>query len=448
MYIGPWQEFNLNKERQNSNRESDQNKLIHQNLVSILENSLDPAAAKQAIQAINPYLQDVTESSMSTSTQQTISSSTRNKNHRFPSVAQSRHGQFRRGRHRQVNRTDRAVGGGIPRHTHISQQEHQALPLILSARNNNYRYDSHNNGPLSTRSTMSSSSEPIHGTVYPPSSTSEQQHQHLLPSPKPVATLEPEKPHLYEGYDTSNVLDILKIERNAAKNAMQNNKYIKQSDLSSFWKWKKEGKPIPDSFLKHMNNSRNTDNRRKQQHSKDLPEINKSDRVQKLKDIYANNREPSNPELTQDSNESKQLRLSPIRSPRARSQHQQQPYMYSKPSTPVVKEKDLTDTDMAVISKYFQLGSASSLAPPPSPTPYPHKQLQHVTGSLALAPSPSRGVHSHSHSASNSQKHPSSRLSSRQASPIPRRELEDGEGEGGLLDWCTQLDLDDVDSMY
>jgi hypothetical protein len=328
MYIGPWQEFHLNKSR-NSNKEGEKNKLIHQNLVSILENSLNPEAAKLAIQAIDPYLKNVSDNKFSSNQQNSTSSISPST--RLPKVLQ----RDRRVRgYRHINKRP----GQPPRHNQQRQGEgegqHQnrQLPLILSARSS---YD--NNGPPSNRSTMSTMSEPIQGTAYTPDKK--------IPPIRQAKLKAAEKKQPNSTYDTANVLDILKTERvNAEKNNIAQQM---QPDFSSYWTWKQQGKQMPASY----NIKSAKDNKSKSNKKADISEISKMDRVNKMKEIYSN-KDPVNNDMDSSSitsssslNSHRNINLSPIKSrPVA---------VYSKPKTPIVQDKDLTDSDMAVISKYF-----------------------------------------------------------------------------------------------
>mmetsp|Transcript_8503 Transcript_8503/g.14418 ORF Transcript_8503/g.14418 Transcript_8503/m.14418 type:complete len:468 (-) Transcript_8503:61-1464(-) len=467
MYIGPWQEFDLSKKR-NRNSESEKNKLIHKNLVSILENSLDPAAAQQAIQAINPYLNDVSEPTFKSDIpQQNAKSSSAT---RFPRVIPR---DRRVKSYRHIRRS-----GDPPRH-----QQH-ALPLILSARNS---YD--NNGPPSNRSIMSTNSEPIQGTVYTPD-------KKIPPVRLAKLQADTKQANHKDGYDPTNVRDILKIERNASKNTGQ----TKQSDLSGFWKWKQAGKPLPPTFSEGCNGSISGKTKSKS-NAKNNPEINKAERLDRMRQMYSQRDGDSQEGISsfQESegntvekttptkqNHAGNLQLSPIRSPRAVRGP------YSKPSTPIVKDKELTDMDMAVISKYFhknqndynsrtqhRLSSQRLRSPSPSPSPQIRRTPGHQMSALmphtphkSRATSQSPPPRSRSNNLGNS-----SHTLDREAASVVQGEQMNGhyqngtnmeqqldidtsklyteqadEGfvtaEEGLLDWCTNLDVDNIDDMY
>ena len=445
MYIGPWQEFHLNKARHNNinnnnKSENEKNKIIHQNLITILENSLDPEAAKQAIQAINPYLEDVSDSNNNNKSEKSTTSGTH-----LPQIPRNQRGRS----YRHIRRSNER--------RYNSKHYNQALPLILSARNS---YEG--NGPLSTRSTMSSSSEPIHGTVYTPDKNE------MTKSHTPVELKEEQRDNkqIYSnGYDNSNVMDILKIERNEQKNSEKN---TITKGFSSYWKWKEEGKPIPQSFIDSKEKKIKLKRKKSSSSSnKDAQDIDKLERMNKLKEIYSNinkNEESYDygaSELKQSPSRNHQLQLSPIRSPRARSN-------YSKPCTPVVHDKDLTDLDMAVVSKYFNKNhreyASSALqrrrvrTPSPSPSgvstqrfSFDPKNASRGRSDIVKTPIRREKVSqkdnvSTENASTNSVTIDSSNV---EMSNVKKRDDDTGVyGEEGLLDWCTNLDINDIDNMF
>jgi hypothetical protein len=160
------------------------------------------------------------------------------------------------------------------------------------------------------------------------------------------------------------------------------------------------------------------------------------------------------------------------------------------PGTPVVQDKDLTDGDMAVVSKYFkrkstdprllqhQQGKQSTLSPFPR---HHHSSGRHQDGCMSPH-TPSNGLSgglSRSRSRSPAPRvsvrttpaikgvtgdrnspHPDPRPGAGAGAgldPDPDRFVSSamstgvgvgGGGDEGLLDWCTHLDLDGIDSMY
>ena len=280
---------------------------MHQNLISILEASLEPEAAKQAIEAIDPYLKNVSVE-RSREAQKNSNSSTTS----FPRI---------------VPKERRLRGYRNLRQKDHGSRERQILPLILSARS---CHD--NNGPPSNRSTMSSKSEPIQGSDY----------NSIEDKKKVDKSLNGNDEQNDASYDKSNVLDILRMERNAAKSKRSEH----TSDFSSFWKWKNNGKPVPSSFRSiHNQKLLNKEIKNNKQ------DIDKMERVNKLKELYSgavsinvdirgNTHSVSSNDISTDQ---KNIQLSPIR-------HRPS---FSKPSTPVVVDKDLTESDMAIVSKYF-----------------------------------------------------------------------------------------------
>ena len=368
--------------------------------------------------------------------------------------------------------------------------------MILSARNS---YDS--NGPPSNRSIMSTNSEPIHGTVYTPD------EKKNPPARRESAKLQSDRDSTNantnakktnantnvntnvntnanasskSGYDPSNVLDILKIERNAGKSTVTS----KHSDLSSFWKWKQEGKPLPATFTEGNKGNSNIGDKggKKQKGGKINNEINKEERLNRLRQLYSQaesdiqDMSPTDSggsrvqksSLVKQNNHPGNLQLSPIRSPRVTRST-----TYSKPCTPVVKDKELTDVDMEVVSKYFQknhhdystlsqqrLSSQNlrSLSPMPSPQKRPpHEQLN---GLMPHTPNFSRGASPNPSNRegmknSNSSQGKSGACEEQSGHNLGNTNLFSDQGdvgyvaaEEGLLDWCTHLDVDDIDSMY
>lgn len=406
MYIGPWQDYNLARMQEYMQRKmaggsfvdvERQNANFKSNLEQTIINSLDPFSARKVLASLQPLLTDGGKDrndgvaqergnklvpqlqigqNISTEKVKLKKSIRKNENKGFIAAPPSDP------RSKKANRRPiLLIKESISQHPQIYKTEDDE--------NINTDRDTSTPPLLSIRSTLSEPTQPppkaLHGNIVIDKKKKKYYNNHEKDNENNIVLLPPlqqQQSHQYSQqqppYNTANAISLLRLERSMRQQ--------KQVDLSSFWDWK--GKKKQEIVVE-------TDD------GTDA----KLDKVNKMKELYIS--------------KGSQPLLSPLRVP------QHKPTVEAvivRPSSPDVKDMDITDNELLLISKYFK----SSKGIPPNETKNA-MTLSFMNDSPPDTPS----------NTSPAAINPLGR------SPAGFDELYAG-GIDGLLNWSNNLDLDSL----
>jgi hypothetical protein len=350
MHIGAWQEYNLAakvKQLQQNNiqlqQQPQQNSSIaigpdRSDLEKAIYQSLDPEQAKLILQKLDPLwnkekvlskppspIQNINNDKLKLKLPQIIiPNSTNQQNHKIPVIPT----QFSNGNPRQGRQLKRNIVNDVTRD--ISK-----FPPVYKISKENSINVSGSNTPSSVRSTAS---EPIQGTRIQMQSHL-QNYQNNYGFKQEMISQSPrvdinnnqyhyhKKKNIQPPYNSSNMVSLLKLERNTRK---------KNPDYSKY-------------FNKGNNNGENVNiNETKSTKEQDLE--NRLTQVQKMQQLYADHLKPNQSKMINNSIESNSsLVKSPIR-----ITHKDKVVPYIQPLEPLkINDMELTDNELNMISKYF-----------------------------------------------------------------------------------------------
>eukprot|EP01040_Poterioochromonas_malhamensis_P007904 gene7904-8544_t len=350
MYIGPWQEYNLSKEKkhlQSNQIPTD----VRKGIEDVLLQSLDPNAAKAALQAMNQYLQQQAKNGTPRSTVsdnlQTdfVSLDWKDSNNQSlrpirPNLPKAnKNPRFANNRailQLPPIETNLILDPDEVTNTQQPSKKDSSQPLTVtavlravnSARETSYQSQS-NGAPLSVRSSKSEPVQPSNRLpkipkikdLPPPSSSS-------IPTPKTSSSTSTNK-----SYDSNAIVNFLRMERNErAKN-----------EIGKLTGW--------DRSMKKNNGGSNNSN-----HSTiKLEPLSSHDRklqqIQHMKELYL--------QQQQQATASNKLLLEPINAPSATSSPlkgriKDMSDSFTFDETPIVTDLDITEQDLLKVSKYFE----------------------------------------------------------------------------------------------
>jgi hypothetical protein len=432
MYIGPWQEYKLSQaqaRRAPAPQGQGQGLAaggpdIREGLQQTLLQTLSPEDVAKIMAAMNPLL-DRNNNANGPSIRPPSEQSALPP---LPSGRRQQHQAQARGRHqRQAAERERERERAQPGAT---LHEQFKLPSINSPK---YRTDAQSPGQGGTdtpQSVRSSKSEPLHSSRLP----KRPKHNIRAFSP-PVDTAR-------TGYNSSNLVAALRLERRSRPTL---NDTAKKSDFGQFWSWKgggggsEAGTPSISMAVEPK---------------KPKAETVLDDKIAKVKNMHKLYTSGQIGQGALDEAAGALLSLD-VASPLRASTH-----TYKKPQTPVIQERDVTSTDLAVVSKYFKenrspgaVGDgyvysqplrALSVSPGASP-PLEDNDGDGDDDEIAEADEHSNSEGRGNHEGGNSG---TGRII---CSPVQCTDTGGGGSFGspdGLLHWTQLLNPDEIDAMY
>ena len=383
MYIGPWQEYNLGRTAV-QHRRNDVDINLKQNLERALLASLDPISAAKAIEALNPILQE------STTTGQAENLSRAYESKRNNSLQSSK--AFTRAE----------LSTKLP----SIRTDHRTLDL---SNKKNLRVD--RNAPKSFRSSLS---EPINSTKL----LSGRKKTNSSTSPRTEISENKLSRSSQTSYNVPSMVSLLKLERAAREQRLK-------PDFSQFWEW--GGGPGTGTGDGDV------------QSSKQKIKQSKLATVNQMKQLYVpgSNDSTTDPgassSMLQTSSSKSAVLLEPITTAHGGS------------STPVVRERKLTEKDIGIVAKYFnqfenngEEEARGGMEGMEGRRDSPMKSLgstskPSLSNQLILPPlSPASGVQ---------------RAQSAQ-SDVARTPMTPYYNDDTLLKWSLELDVGNIDDMY
>lgn len=406
MYIGPWQEYKLSQARSSVASKPDAasgGPDIREELQKTLLKTLDPESVAKVMLAMNPLLDTGTNDKNSGDQSD------------LPPLPSNR-------RHSRAARQHREKKFQTTLHDHFK------LPSI----SNQYQLESPSGGQNTgtPHSVRSSKSEPLQSSRL-------RGHAQLgirAFSPPPADTAN------RSGLNSANLIATLRLERRTRPTLKD---AAKKADFGQFWSWK--GEDRGDA------NSEQGEAIRKPKAKADVVD-DKISRVKNMKKLYTSGpleyKAPPMPALP-----SIDVTASPLRS-------------YQKPQTPVIEDRDLTSTDLAVVSKYFRgnrsssvLNEADSDRKHVDTTSIPRVAMHSGPISPSFA-SRSHTVHELDMFESNDENLQDERADMNNTlsppgnptrlvySPVQVMDTGNFSSPDGLLQWTAMLNPNDIDSLY
>lgn len=281
-----------------------------------------------------------------------------------------------------------------------------------------YRVDGSSPGANGTpQSVRSSKSEPLH------SSRVVQRARHDIRAFSPPASTKA------TGCDSSNLVATLRLER---RNRPTLHDTIKKTDFGQFWGWKQGG------------TSDDTGSETGAQESKSSKAENSMEskiaRVKNMQKLYTTKPEqyvlPTLEPITVD------VSSSPMRT-------------YKKPQTPIVEDRDLTSSDIAVVSKYFNYNRSTSFLSDIAASPKNVDSVSLPAKSKSIASPVSLSKKEDKDldfaSADDPSIHQFQEHSRIICSPVQVMDTPmagNYNSPDGLLHWTSMLDIDEIDKLY
>ena len=394
MYIGPWQEYKLSQASRAPHGLNVSGPDIKDDLRNTLLKKLSPEDVAKVMSAMNPLLETSNEVADSASGEQV----------ELPPLPSAR----RREKFARVRHYRRAPQKAPP-----TLHEQFKLPDINSPK---YRLDSSSPSQNGTpQSVRSSKSEPLHSTRLPYSRKSD-----IRAFSPPVDTSK------RKSYDASNLVATLRLERRTRPTLKET---AGKSDFGQFWGWK--GKEGDDGACQST-----VDSKKKQ------AEIEVEKKIQQVKNMHALYKTGHIEEVTPPVGAPTiDITASPVGK-------------YEKPQTPVVEDRDLTSTDLAVVSKYFKKKSTGSLEIRESP-----KHNRPVLNPLPITIEGEQVQEEEEVEASIEEINRNETASVEEAeideapsriicSPVQVLDTSSYGSPDGLLRWTTMLNPDELDALY
>lgn len=319
MYIGPWQEYNLSKKAASNNRVNAQ---LRPSIEQALLSTLDPEAAKKAIEAMTPYFEKQASTGMPTH------------NSLIPA-----HGRPRDQRQRAA----------------------RAYPTLDSGRNRSMVAAGerllHTSSPLSVRSTQS---EPIRYSSAMSSASIQQPATPKLAEAPAVShygayatnipVLNAAAPHTQPAYNASAMLNLLRLERNTQA----------RSQIAKLTGWKVDSAALSDNGT--------TERKSKAASEQRLEQVNMMKQMYLSGGPNATAGTPTSNTMKLTSDNLARLNQETTHSNKV-SGNNLSTYQGDKPAamvmpevslkTPRINDMDLTDEAFNLISKYFQSSEES-----------------------------------------------------------------------------------------
>eukprot|EP01041_Mallomonas_annulata_P005566 gene5566-11199_t len=358
MYIGPWQEYNLGKTKVSQATVAQQHEELKENLERVLLASLDPISAARAIQAMNPLLESAP-----------LKETTRPKKQRY-----SKHHER------------------LPASSSSPINSAQSTPLKFPALKSD---PSANNSKTGRRdykrpdSFRSSLSEPIRR------SSPAGRKSSVGDTPRTTTTQNSSSSSSQPPYNVPGMVGLLRLERSSR---IQKSK----PDFSQFWEWG-GGLPKDDGSNKNNNNNNNNNNNTTTNTNRKFSTDKRVAQVQQMQQLYnksnINNSNATNTKATSsisdDLNPNSSQSLSTNNNTNNNSHyHQGNIIEYNHDGhdshdglkTPVVRERELTEKDIKIVSKYFeQLNTPNRQSQSQSQSQQQQQQQQGVTTSSSLS---------------------------------------------------------------
>ena len=362
-------------------------------LQKTLMQTLDPASVAKVMEAMNPLLAGKVAASEDSTNQSVL-----------PPLSSARRHQGRRP-------ARRAAGKPNP-----TLHEQFKLPSIHTQYRTDAPSPGHNDTPHSVRS---SKSEPLHSSSRVP----------RRPQNDIRAFSPPVNSARSTGYNPSNLVATLRLERRSRPTL---NDAAKRSDFGQFWSWKKDGSDAGSDAASVENKKKKAD----------YGVESKISQIKNMQKLYISGKEDqyAPPPLEPISID---VNASPVKT-------------YKKPQTPVVEDRDLTSTDLAVVSKYFS-GNRSSASS--TSNSHPHENVR--SPKARVVPLLSSPVQEDVEIASASDHHSCSSQTQADGVDSPRGRIVcspvqvmdppiggNFSSPDGLLHWTSLLNPDEIDAMY
>lgn len=391
MYIGPWQEYKLSQANRPQQGLTTNNRALRDDLQKTLMQTLDPASVAKVMEAMNPLLAGRAAGAEDGMNQSVL-----------PPLSSARRHQGRRPARRAAEKPNPTL------------HEQFKLPSIHTQ----YRTDAPSPGQHDTpHSVRSSKSEPLHSSRVP-----------RRPQNDIRAFSPPVNSARSTGYNPSNLVATLRLERRSRPTL---NDAAKRSDFGQFWSWKKDGSDAGSDVGSLEGKKKKAD----------TGVENKLSQIRNMQKLYTSGKQDQYipPPLEPISVD---VDASPLKT-------------YKKPQTPVVEDRDLTSTDLAVVSKYF-----SGNRPSASRTSdfEPHQKFSSPKGRVApLVSSPvdeGEEIGSANDRRNNAEQPADDADSPRGriiCSPVQVMDTPIGgnfSSPDGLLHWTSLLNPDEIDAMY
>lgn len=395
MYIGPWQEYKLSQARRPLSGLATNNIDIRNDLQKTLLQTLAPEDVAKVMAAMNPLL-NAQSGGGEASVDQTV----------LPPLHTIRRHQIRRPR--------RPVENAQP-----TLHEQFKLPTV----NNQYRTDASSPGQNGTpQSVRSSKSEPHRSSRV------------IQRARNGIRAFSPPISAKSTGCDPSNLVATLKLERRSRPTL---NDTAKKTDFGQFWGWK-----MSDGACKKGSetDSMGTNNKK----NEDTIE-SKIEKVKNMHKLYSSGKPdqyvpPPLEPITVG------VSASPLRA-------------YKKPRTPIIEDRDLTSSDIAVISKYFTSNRSSSGMFDGHNLGGPHRMMKSPQKAASVVPSEVSSsacgdeddILAANDNDSKQRYHGDENSPRIICSPVNVMNNPIGgnfSSPDGLLHWTAMLNPDEIDSMY
>lgn len=449
MYIGPWQEYALQKKKLTQRTEKD---ALREELERAILGSLDPEAASRALEAMHPLFQgDPQQGGRRASYKRPpprLIAMPPGQENQVPyklDMPLLKTGDAIVRAYESSIMSDRSFGGSS-----TPQSFRSTVSEPTRGRNINRKYPEHNRANVRRLPSLANKSGRQEAGNIGESDNlhrEKKSRQHVQKQREIYQTLSDESqetsPREVDGakqppYNAIGAVHALRL----AKACMRQ----KQPDYAAFWGWKPKAAAADDEGPAALDLKEIDKGEQSAKSKNELMISKKVERVKRMQQIYTNSNESDNPATPP------RMRLPALRTPAS-------PIVVAKevrPKTPKIVNMNLTDSDLLAISKYFNEVTSSSASP-----------MGQQGGNFDDSPTTTRtssfagltDVNVSLKASNNDRKSPGPEKSPKQPHLIPRPpsgsvpgtpQLAGGMDElyvggfDGLLRWSNGLEIDDV----